>query len=49
LKGLPEATIARCSPSASRRCRAGATLVATMKAHGAYAALVSGGFVSFVP
>jgi hypothetical protein len=25
----------------------GATLVATMKAHGAYAALVSGGFVSF--
>jgi phosphoserine phosphatase len=46
LKGLPEATSQgladRITPMPG-----GATLVATMKAHGAYAALVSGGFVSF--
>jgi phosphoserine phosphatase len=47
LKGLPEATISRSWPSASRLMPGGATLVATMKAGGAHAALVSGGFVSF--
>ena len=33
--------------SGSPSCRAGATLIATMKANGAYTALVSGGFTPF--
>jgi phosphoserine phosphatase len=47
LKGLPEATIAKVIAERITPMPGGATLVATMKAHGAYAALVSGGFVSF--
>jgi phosphoserine phosphatase len=47
LKGLPEATIAKVLADRITPMPGGATLVATMKAHGAYAALVSGGFVSF--
>ena len=46
LKGLP---IARLDEAAKRICYTpgGATLVATMKKHGAYCALVSGGFTYF--
>jgi phosphoserine phosphatase len=47
LRGLPEATIAKVLADRITPMPGGATLVATMKAHGAYAALVSGGFVSF--
>jgi phosphoserine phosphatase len=47
LKGLPETTIAEVLASRITMMPGGATLVATMKAHGAYAALVSGGFTAF--
>jgi len=47
LKGLPEATIAEVLARRITMMPGGATLVATMKAHGAYAALVSGGFTAF--
>jgi phosphoserine phosphatase len=47
LRGLPEAIIAKVLADRITPMPGGATLVATMKAHGAYAALVSGGFVSF--
>lgn len=47
LKGLPEETIARVLRDRITLMPGGAPLLATMKAHGAYAALVSGGFTSF--
>jgi len=47
LKGLPEATIAEVLRTRITMMPGGATLVATMRAHGAHAALVSGGFTAF--
>lgn len=47
LKGLPETVIADVLASRITMMPGGATLVATMKANGAYAALVSGGFTAF--
>ncbi|NKX45137.1 phosphoserine phosphatase SerB [Roseicyclus persicicus] len=47
LRGLPETTIAEVLARRITMMPGGATLVATMKAHGAYAALVSGGFTAF--
>ncbi|WP_224816692.1 phosphoserine phosphatase SerB [Hasllibacter sp. MH4015] len=47
LKGLPEQTIARVLETRITLMPGGATLVATMKANGAYCALVSGGFTAF--
>lgn len=47
LKGLPETVIADVLATRITMMPGGATLVATMKAHGAHAALVSGGFTAF--
>jgi phosphoserine phosphatase len=47
LAGLPETVIADVLAQRITMMPGGATLVATMKAHGAYAALVSGGFTAF--
>jgi phosphoserine phosphatase len=47
LRGLPEDTIARVLRDRITLMPGGPVLLATMKAHGAYAALVSGGFTSF--
>ena len=47
LKGLPETVIADVIATRITLAPGGATLVATMRANGAYAALVSGGFTSF--
>lgn len=47
LKGLPEATIATVLANRITLMPGGATLLATMKAHGAHCALVSGGFTAF--
>lgn len=47
LKGLPEGTIARVLERRITFTPGGRDLVATMRAHGAYAALVSGGFTAF--
>ncbi|WP_375259858.1 phosphoserine phosphatase SerB [Citreimonas sp.] len=47
LKGLPEAVIARVLDTRITPMPGGATLIATMKAHGAHCALVSGGFTAF--
>jgi phosphoserine phosphatase len=47
LKGLPETVIADVLATRITLMPGGPVLVATMKAHGAYAALVSGGFTSF--
>jgi phosphoserine phosphatase len=47
LKGLPETVIAKVLAERITMMPGGATLVATMKANGACAALVSGGFKSF--
>lgn len=47
LKGLDEAVIARVIRDRITLMPGGRTLVATMRAHGAYAALVSGGFTAF--
>lgn len=47
LGGLPETVIADVLASRITYMPGGATLLATMKAHGAYAALVSGGFTAF--
>ena len=47
LKGLPEATIAEVLATRITMMPGGATLVATMRANGAHAALVSGGFTAF--
>ncbi len=47
LKDLPETVIGEVLATRISYMPGGATLLATMKAHGAYAALVSGGFTSF--
>jgi phosphoserine phosphatase len=47
LKDLPEAIIAQVLRERITYMPGGKVLVATMKAHGAYAALVSGGFTAF--
>ena len=47
MKGLPEGAIAQVLTERITFTPGGRTLIATMKAHGAYAALVSGGFVQF--
>jgi phosphoserine phosphatase len=47
LKGLPESVIAEVLRTRINLMPGGATLLATMKAHGAHAVLVSGGFLSF--
>jgi phosphoserine phosphatase len=47
LRGLPEAVIARVLDRRITMMPGGAALVATMKAHGARCALVSGGFTAF--
>ena len=47
LKGLPEAVIARVLRDRITLMPGGKALLATMKANGAYAALVSGGFTAF--
>lgn len=47
LKGLPEVTIARVIRDRITLMPGGQVLLATMRANGAYAALVSGGFTAF--
>ncbi|HBG98777.1 MAG TPA: phosphoserine phosphatase SerB [Rhodobacteraceae bacterium] len=47
LAGLPESAIARVIADRIRPTPGAATLVATMRAHGAHTALVSGGFTAF--
>ena len=47
LKGLPEAVIAQVLRERITYVPGGRELVATMKAHGGHAALVSGGFTGF--
>jgi len=47
LKGLPEEVITRVLATRITHMPGGKALIATMKAHGAYAALVSGGFTAF--
>jgi len=47
LEGLPETVIGRVLAERISMTPGGAVLVATMKAHGAHAALVSGGFACF--
>ena len=47
LKGLPEAVIERVYQDRITFMPGGKALLATMKAHGGYAALVSGGFTAF--
>ncbi|KRS13793.1 phosphoserine phosphatase [Roseovarius atlanticus] len=47
LKGLPEDVIAKVLDTRITLMPGGATLLATMKAHDAYTALVSGGFTAF--
>ncbi|WP_134726421.1 phosphoserine phosphatase SerB [Paracoccus luteus] len=47
LEGLPESVVAEVLETRITLARGGATLVATMKAQGAWTALVSGGFTDF--
>ena len=47
LKGLPESTIAKVLAERISFTPGGRELIATMKAHGAHAVLVSGGFTAF--
>jgi phosphoserine phosphatase len=47
LKGLPETVITRVLETRITHMPGGKALLATMKAHGAHAALVSGGFTAF--
>ncbi|WP_306044325.1 phosphoserine phosphatase SerB [Nioella sp. MMSF_3534] len=47
LKGLPETVITRVLETRITHMPGGKALLATMKIHGAYAALVSGGFTAF--
>jgi phosphoserine phosphatase len=47
LKGLPETVITRVLETRITHMPGGKALLATMKTHGAYAALVSGGFTAF--
>ena len=47
LAGMAESTLADCRMERVRLTRGARTLVQTMKAHGAYSVLVSGGFTAF--
>ena len=47
LKGLPESTIAQCLDERIRPMAGAATLVRTLKKHGAHCVLVTGGFHAF--
>jgi len=47
LAGMPEATLVECRMERVKLTRGARTLVQTMKAHGAYSVLVSGGFMPF--
>ncbi|WP_428627531.1 phosphoserine phosphatase SerB [Sphingopyxis sp.] len=47
LAGMPEATLTECRTERVKLTRGARTLVQTMKAHGAYSVLVSGGFTAF--
>lgn len=47
LAGMPESTLVDCRIERVRLTRGARTLVQTMKAHGAYSVLVSGGFTAF--
>jgi phosphoserine phosphatase len=47
LKGLPAATLGRCHDERVRLSPGAAQLVRTMRAHGTYCVLVSGGFTEF--
>lgn len=47
LAGMPEATLAECRMERVKLTRGARTLVQTMKAHGAWSVLVSGGFTAF--
>ena len=47
MRGLPETVIAEVLATRITYTPGGATLIATMKAHGGHAALVSGGFTAF--
>ena len=47
LKGLPAATVDRCYAERVHLMPGAVALVRTMRAHGAYTVLVSGGFTSF--
>ncbi|MDK2759828.1 MAG: phosphoserine phosphatase SerB [Sphingopyxis sp.] len=47
LAGMPESTLAECRMERVRLTRGARTLVQTMKAHGAHAILISGGFTAF--
>ena len=47
LAGMPEATLVECRMERLKLTRGARTLVQTMKAHGAFSVLVSGGFTAF--
>ena len=47
LAGMPEATLVECRMERVKLTRGARTLVQTMKAHGAWSVLVSGGFMPF--
>jgi phosphoserine phosphatase len=47
LAGMPEATLVECRMERVKLTRGARTLVQTMKAHGAFSVLVSGGFMPF--
>ena len=47
LAGMPESTLVECRMERVRLTRGARTLVQTMKAHGAWSVLVSGGFMQF--
>lgn len=47
LEGMPEATLAACLVERVKATSGARTLVATMRAHGAWTLLVSGGFTAF--
>eukprot|EP01034_Spumella_vulgaris_P011429 gene11429-14543_t len=47
LAGMPEATLAECRMERVKLTRGARTLIQTMKGHGAYSVLVSGGFTAF--
>ncbi|BBB07962.1 phosphoserine phosphatase SerB [Sphingopyxis sp. EG6] len=47
LAGMPESTLVECRMERVRLTRGARTLVQTMKAHGAWSVLVSGGFMPF--
>ena len=47
LAGMPESTLVECRMERVKLTRGARTLVQTMKAHGAYTVLISGGFTAF--